>query len=76
MTGDTIDGIDLAPTRPSVGRQDTFVVRIWSADTFGLMRGHIRHVGSRRRAYFASRQQLQGFIEERLRTTEEQTWRS
>jgi hypothetical protein len=53
----------------SAGR-DTFVVRIWSSDGGGGMRGHIHHVRSRKRAYFASRERLLSFIQAHSRTSE------
>ena len=76
MAGDSVGELDPESTRSSVGRRDTFVVRIWPSDASDVVRGQIQHVGTRRRVYFASRERLQGFIEERLRRAEDQTWRS
>jgi hypothetical protein len=45
---------------------NTFVVRIWSSDGSELMRGHVQHIRSRRRAYFATRQRLLSFIQDYL----------
>jgi hypothetical protein len=45
---------------------DTFVVRIWSSDGTGALRGYIQHVRSRKRTYFATRQRLLTFIQDQL----------
>ena len=45
---------------------NTFVVRIWSSDGSELMRGHVQHIRSRRRASFATRQRLLSFIQDHL----------
>jgi hypothetical protein len=52
------------------GGRDTFVVRIWSSDGSDSIRGHIQHVRSRKRAYFATRERLLTFIEAHLRPPE------
>ena len=46
-------------------RRDTFVVRIWSSDDADL-RGHVQHVRSRKRAWFATRERLMAFIQSHL----------
>jgi hypothetical protein len=67
---DTFSESDLEATPLSGGVRDTFVVRIWSNDggdgSDGL-RGHIQHVSSRKRAYFATRERLMRFIQDHLR---------
>ena len=74
---DGFSELEPEPTRLTVGPRNTFVVRIWSTGATDLLRGHVQHVGTRRRAYFASRQRLQGFIEESLqRSGDGQAWRS
>jgi hypothetical protein len=54
---------------PTVGGH-TFVIRIWSTDSSDALRGHIQHVRSRKRAYFATPQRLMTLIEDRLLGTE------
>lgn len=44
--------------------RETFVIRILSSDGSDALRGHIEHVSSRKRAYFASRNRLLRFIQE------------
>ena len=44
--------------------RDTFVVRIWSSDGGDLLRGHIQHVRTRKRAYFTTRERLTEFIQD------------
>jgi hypothetical protein len=56
--------------------RDTFVVRIWSSDGSEAMRGHVQHVRSRKRAYFASRQRLLSFIRDQLQVAEQDRCRS
>jgi hypothetical protein len=53
------------------GPHDTFVVRIWSSDGSALLRGHIQHVRSRKRAYFATPQRLLAFIREHLQPSKQ-----
>jgi hypothetical protein len=50
----------------SGGVRDTFVVRIWSNEGDDQLRGHIQHVSSRKRAYFATREHLMRFIQDHL----------
>ena len=57
---------DLESTAPDDSARDTFVVRIWSSDGSDLMRGHVQHVRSRQRAYFATRERLVTFIQDHL----------
>jgi hypothetical protein len=52
--------------QPSGGLRDTFVVRIWSSDGGDLLRGHIQHVRTRKRAYFATRERLMRIIQDHL----------
>ena len=56
--------LDATPTNGEV--RDTFVVRIWSSDGADLLRGHIQHVRTRKRAYFATRERLMRFIQDHL----------
>lgn len=49
--------------------RDTFVVRIWASDGSDAMRGHVQHVHSRKRAYFATPQRLMSFIQDHLQDT-------
>jgi hypothetical protein len=53
-------------TALSAGGRDTFVVRILSSDGSGAMRGHVQHVRSRKRVYFATRQRLFTFLQDHL----------
>jgi len=46
--------------------RDTFVVRIWTSNGSNAVRGHIEHVQSRKRTYFATSQRLLTFIREKL----------
>jgi hypothetical protein len=55
---------DAAP--PSGDSRDTFVVRIWTSDGGDVLRGHVQHVRTRRRAYFATRERLMRFIQDHL----------
>lgn len=62
-------GLDMEATQTGSGPRATFVVRVWTDDgseTSESVRGHILHVRSRRRAYFATRQRLLTFIQEHL----------
>ncbi len=59
--GDTGSG---RPPEPAA--RETFVVRILSSDGSEVLRGHIQHVSSRKRAYFANRDRLLSFIQEYL----------
>jgi hypothetical protein len=52
---------------PDATPRDTFVVRIWSSDGGDLLRGHIQHVRTRKRAYFTSRERLTEFIQDHSR---------
>ena len=54
-------------TGPHPAGRDTFVVRIWSSDGSDLVCGHVQHVRSRKRVYFASRQRLLTFLQDQLR---------
>ena len=56
--------------------RDTFVVRIWSSDGSEALRGHVQHVRSRKRAYFASQQRLLTFIRDQLQVVETDPCRS
>jgi len=56
--------------------RDTFVVRIWSSDGSEAIRGHVQHVRSRKRAYFANRQRLLTFIRDQLQVAEQEPCRS
>ena len=56
----------LGATPLSGGVRDTFVVRIWSTDGGDKLRGHIQHVRSHKRAYFATRERLMRFIQDHL----------
>jgi hypothetical protein len=56
--------------------RDTFVVRIWSSDGSEALLGHVQHVRSRKRAYFASHQRLMTFIRDRLQGADEDRCRS
>ncbi len=56
----------LEPTPTNGELRDTFVVRIWSSDGADLLRGHIQHVRTRKRAYFATRERLMRFIQDNL----------
>ena len=60
----------------NAGGRDTFVVRIWSSDGSGAMRGHVQHVRSRKRTYFATRQRLFTFIKDHLQETGQDRCRS
>jgi hypothetical protein len=55
---------NLGATPLSGGLRDTFVVRIWSTDGADMLRGHVQHVRSRKRAYFATRERLVRFIQD------------
>ena len=66
MSGDS----ESESTALTSGGRDTFVVRIWSSDGTDSIRGHIQHVRSRKRAYFATRERLVTFIEAHLRQAE------
>lgn len=57
-------GPDATPLNGGV--RDTFVVRIWSSDGAGVLRGHVQHVRTRKRAYFATRERLMRFIQDHL----------
>ena len=61
--------------RASGGRRDTFVVRIWSGDDADL-RGHVQHVRSRKRAWFATRERLMAFIQSHLEDLDSNPCRS
>jgi hypothetical protein len=67
MDGMADHALDAEPDQSSAGARDTFVIRVWTGDDVEAVRGHIMHVRSRRRAYFATRQRLQTFIEEHLK---------
>jgi hypothetical protein len=67
MTGEGFDQGDADQTPSGLADQDTFVVRVWTTDLPGDVRGHVQHVRSRRSVHFADRQRLQTFIEEQLR---------
>jgi hypothetical protein len=56
--------------------RETFVVRIWTSDGSDAMRGHVQHVHSRKRAYFATRQRLMSFIQEHLQDTRQDQCRN
>jgi hypothetical protein len=58
--------LDADSEKTGAAARDTFVIRVWSGDDSGAVRGHIVHVRSRQRAYFATRQRLQSFIEEHI----------
>ncbi len=58
-----VDNTGSAPPAEPAARE-TFVVRILSSDGSDGVRGHIEHVSSRKRAYFATRKRLLTFIEE------------
>ncbi len=45
------------------GARDTSVIRIWSTDGADAVRGHIQHVRTRKRAYFATPQRLLTFLQ-------------
>ncbi|MBV9602524.1 MAG: hypothetical protein JOZ87_37485 [Chloroflexi bacterium] len=49
------------------GGRETFVVRIWSSDGRGRLRGNVQHVRSRKRTYFATRERLMRFIRDHSR---------
>ncbi len=66
MAGHAIDDSSADRDRAGAGGRNTFVIRVWTGDDAEAVRGHIMHVRSRRRAYFATRQRLQTFIEELL----------
>jgi hypothetical protein len=51
--------------------RDTFVVRVWSSDGPEALRGHIQHVRSRKRTYFATRQRLLSFIQDHLQSSDQ-----
>lgn len=53
------------PETPSAGTQ-TFVIRICPSDGTEALRGHIQHVRSRERAYFATRERLMSLIQDQL----------
>jgi hypothetical protein len=63
---DVFSESNLDPTPLSGGARDTFVVRIWSSDGANVLRGHIQHVRSRKRANFATRERLIKFIQDHL----------
>jgi hypothetical protein len=63
-------------TALNAGGRDTFVVRIWSSDGSDALRGHVQHVRSRKRAYFATRQRLFTFIQDHLKDTGQDRCRS
>jgi hypothetical protein len=63
---DVSRGSDLDATPTGGDVRDTFVVRIWSSDGGDLLRGHIQHVRTRKRAYFATRERLMRFIQDHL----------
>jgi hypothetical protein len=69
MMDDGCSRVDLESLPDPVSGRDTFVVRIWSAGDPDEARGHVQHIRSRQSAYFATRQRLLAFIEERLRVT-------
>jgi hypothetical protein len=48
------------------GVPTTFVVRIWSSEGEDALRGHIQHVRTRKRAYFATSERLMQFIQDHL----------
>jgi hypothetical protein len=64
-----------ATAHGSEGR-NTFVVRIWSSDGSDVMQGHVQHVRSRKRAYFANRQRLLTFIQDHLQDSGQDRCRS
>jgi len=67
---------DLDATPRSGGVRGTFVVRIWSSDGVNLLRGNVQHVRSRKRAYFATRERLVGFIQDHLQDSDGNPCRS
>jgi hypothetical protein len=67
---ETVDDFGIDSPSSAAGR-DTFVVRIWSSDGPDDMRGHVQHVRSRKRAYFADRQRLLNFIQDHLEQAEQ-----
>ena len=73
---DTFSESDLDATPLSGGVRDTFVVRIWSNDGSDRLRGHIQHVSSRKRAYFATRERLIRFIQDHLHDADGDTCQS
>jgi hypothetical protein len=50
------------------GARDTFVIRIWTTDGADALRGHIQHVRTRKRAYFATPQRLLNFLQDHSET--------
>jgi hypothetical protein len=72
LFGDT----DPDAAAPNAAGRDTFVVRIWSSDGSEALRGHVQHVRSRKRAYFASRQRLLSFIKDQLQVADQDRCRS
>jgi hypothetical protein len=63
---DTFGEPEREPAALNAAGRDTFVIRIWSSDGSDALRGHIQHVRSRKRAYFATRQRLLSFIQDHL----------
>jgi hypothetical protein len=49
---------------PEAAARETFVVRIVSSNGSESLRGHIEHVSSRKRVYFANRNRLLKLIQE------------
>jgi hypothetical protein len=76
VTVDTFDDSPGESAASSAALRDTFVVRIWSSDGSDTMRGHVQHVRSRKRAYFATRQRLLSFIQDHLQKAEQDRCRN
>jgi hypothetical protein len=66
----------LDPAPLTGGMRDTFVIRIWSSDGDNLLRGHVQHVRSHKRAYFATRERLMRFIQDRMQDPDADSCRS
>lgn len=49
-----------------MGHYNSFIVRVWTDEADGTVRGHIQHVGTQEETYFANLDKMVVFIEGHL----------